>query len=157
MTDWIVAGIDFVAANANPGDCANMSLGGPGHQESVHNAILAAAQKGILFSLAGGNESSDAEDFEPAHIDAPNVFTISAIDSNDLFASFSNYGNPPVDFAAPGVAVLSTRMGGGVIIMSGTSMVAPRVCGILLHRAIPATDGFAIDDPDGQPDPIAHQ
>jgi subtilisin family serine protease len=155
MTDWIVAGIDYVAANANAGDCANMSLGGPGHQESMHSAIVNAASLGIRFSLAAGNESSDAEDFEPAHIDAPNVYTISAIDSNDVFASFSNWGEP-VDYAAPGVAVLSTRMGGGVTTMSGTSMAAPHVCGILLHQAPPNTDGYAIDDPDGDPDPIAH-
>jgi subtilisin family serine protease len=157
MTDWIVTGIDYVAANAVPGDCANMSLGGPGHQESIHNAVVNAAALGIRFSLAAGNDSSDAADFEPAHIDAENVYTISAIDSNDIFASFSNWGNPPVDFAAPGVAILSTQMGGGVTTMSGTSMAAPHVCGILLHRAPPASDGDAINDPDGDPDPIAHQ
>ncbi|MEN8177747.1 MAG: S8 family serine peptidase [Pseudomonadota bacterium] len=156
MTDWIVAGIDYVAANAAPGDCANMSLGGPGHQEAIHDAIIDAADLGILFSLAAGNESDDAEDYEPAHIEHANVYTISAIDSNDVFASFSNWGDP-VDYAAPGVAVLSTRMGGGVTIMSGTSMAAPHVCGILLHRVPPNTDGYAINDPDGEPDPIAHQ
>ena len=156
MTDWIVAGIDYVAANAAAGDCANMSLGGPGHQESMHDAIVNAAAKGVRFSLAAGNESSDAEDFEPAHIDAENVYTISAIDSSDVFASFSNWGEP-VDYAAPGVAVLSTALGGGTTTMSGTSMAAPHVCGILLHQAPPNTDGTAIDDPDGDPDPIAHQ
>ena len=155
MTDWIVASIDYVAANAASGDCANMSLGGPGHQESMHDAVAGAAELGIRFSLAAGNESSDAEDFEPAHIDAENVFTISAIDSNDVFASFSNYGDP-VDFAAPGVAILSTRLGGGTTTMSGTSMAAPHVCGILLHMAPPNEDGEAIGDPDGDPDPIAH-
>lgn len=156
MTDWIVAGIDFVAANASSGDCANMSLGGIGHQDSIHDAVVnAATQHGIRFSLAAGNESDWAEEFEPAHIDALNVYTISAIDQNDVFASFSNYGNPPVDFAAPGVSILSTRMGGGVTTMSGTSMAAPHVCGILLF-GVPATDGYAINDPDGIADPIAH-
>lgn len=156
LTDWIVAGIDFVAANAAPGDCANMSLGGPGHQDSIHNAVVNAAGLGIRFSLAAGNDSDDAENFEPAHIDAENVFTISAIDINDNFAVFSNFGNPPVDYAAPGVGIVSTRLDGGVITMQGTSMAAPHVCGILLHLAVPETDGFAINDPDGQPDPIAH-
>jgi subtilisin family serine protease len=155
MTDWIVAGIDYVAANALPGDCANMSLGGLGHQESIHDAVLAAADLGIRFSLAAGNEAADVEDYEPAHIEHPNVYTISAIDSDDVFASFSNWGEP-VDFAAPGVAITSTQMGGGTTIMSGTSMAAPHVCGILLQMALPATDGYAIDDPDKDPDPIAH-
>lgn len=157
LTDWIVAGIDFVAANAAPGDCANMSLGGPGHQDSMHDAILNAAALGIRFSLAAGNESDDAADYEPAHIDAQNVFTVSAIDSNDVFAVFSNFGNPPVDFAAPGVGIVSTRLGGGVESKQGTSMAAPHVCGILLHQPAPNSDGFAINDPDGSADPIAHQ
>ncbi|WP_295883103.1 S8 family serine peptidase [uncultured Thiohalocapsa sp.] len=155
LTDAIVAGIDYVAANAAPGDCANMSLGGLGHQASIHDAVTAAAALGIRFSLAAGNESSDAVDYEPAHVDAPNVYTVSAIDSNDVFAVFSNYG-APVDFAAPGVAILSTSMGGGTSIKSGTSMAAPHVCGILLHMAPPNADGEAIADPDGDPDPIAH-
>ena len=156
MTDWIVAGIDYVAANAVAGDCANMSLGGPGHQESMHNAIVNTAEKGIRFSLAAGNVSSDAVDFEPAHSGAETVCSSSAGVSTDVFASFSNWGNPPVDYAAPGVTVLSTRMGGGVTTMSGTSMAAPHVCGILLHQAPPQTDGFADNDPDGYSDPIAH-
>ncbi len=154
-TEWIVAGIDYVAANAAPGDCANMSLGGPGHQESIHDAVVGAADLGIRFSLAAGNESDDAEDYEPAHINAEHVFTISAINDEDVFASFSNWGEP-VDFAAPGVDILSTRLGGGVISMQGTSMAAPHVCGLLLFLDPPNTDGEAIDDPDGDPDPIAH-
>ena len=155
MTDWIVAGIDYVAANAIAGDCANMSLGGLGHQQSIHDAVLGGADLGIRFSLAAGNDSADAEDYEPAHVEHPNVYTISAIDSDDVFASFSNWGEP-VDFAAPGVAITSTAMGGGTTVMSGTSMAAPHVCGILLQMAPPETDGYAIDDPDNDPDPIAH-
>lgn len=155
MTDWIVAGIDYVAGNAMAGDCANMSLGGLGHQQSMHDAIVNAAAKGIRFSLAAGNDSADAEDYEPAHIDAENVFTISAVGEGDIFASFSNWGDP-VDFAAPGVDILSTRLGGGVVSMQGTSMAAPHVCGILLFLDEPNSEGVAINDPDGDPDPIAH-
>jgi subtilisin family serine protease len=155
MTDWIVAGIDYVAANALPGDCANMSLGGPGHQESMHQAVVGAAALGVRFALAAGNESDFAGDYEPAHIDGENIYTVSAVDGNDAFAYFSNWGNPPVDLAAPGVAIVSTRLDGGVTTMSGTSMAAPHVCGLLLFGA-PGSDGTAIDDPDGDPDPIAH-
>ncbi len=154
-TDWVVAGIDYVAANALPGDVANMSLGGLGHQDSIHDAVLNAAELGIRFSIAAGNESDDANNYEPAHVEHANVYTISAIDDQDVFASFSNYGNPPVDFAAPGVDILSTEAGGTVTVKSGTSMAAPHVAGILLLQA-PATDGYAIGDPDGMPDPIAH-
>ncbi len=55
----------------------------------------------------------------------------------------------------PGVTIPSTRIGGGVTVLSGTSMASPHVCGILLFQ-VPSSDDVAIDDPDDTPDPIAH-
>ena len=155
--DWIVKGIDYVAANASAGDVANMSLGATGHFQSLHDAVVRAADLGIKFSIAAGNESDHANFHEPAHINHANVFTISAIDEQNIFAYFSNYGNPPVDYAAPGVSVLSSKKGGGVVAYSGTSMAAPHVAGLLLIMDSPlSTDGLAINDPDGKPDQIPH-
>lgn len=153
--DSVIAGIDFVAANAQPGDVANMSLGAPGHFQSLHDAVLLAADKGILFSIAAGNDSDDANNYEPAHVEHPLVYTISAVEVRDIFASFSNYMNPPIDFAAPGVGVLSTKADGGVVSYSGTSMAAPHVAGLLLFST-PVQGGYAISDPDSSPDPIAY-
>jgi hypothetical protein len=39
--------------------------------------------------------------------------------------------------------------------MTGTSMAAPHVAGLLLIGAI-NTSGYVLGDPDGVPDPIAH-
>ncbi len=155
--DGVVAGVDYVAANADParGDAVNMSLGAAGHFQSLHDAIVNTANLGIRFAVAAGNDASNAGGFEPAHIDHPNVYTVSAIDNADVFAYFSNYGNPPIDFAAPGVSIVSTAKGGGVTTMSGTSMATPHVCGLLL-LGIPRTSGNALQDPDGTPDPIVH-
>lgn len=152
--DGVVAGVDYVAANASSGDCANMSLGASGHYQSLHDAVLNAAGKGIRFAIAAGNDGDDASNYEPAHVEHNNVFTVSAIDSNDSLTSWSNYGSP-VDFAAPGASILSTKNGGGTATMSGTSMAAPHVCGLLLFGT-PSSDGTASNDPDGDPDPIAH-
>jgi subtilisin family serine protease len=51
-----------------------------------------------------------------------------ATDVSDLEASFSNYGSC-VDIWAPGVAVPSLKLGGGVVSLSGTSMASPHVAG----------------------------
>jgi hypothetical protein len=155
-TSGVIAGVDFVAANASSGDCANMSLGG-GASTSLDNAVIALAQTGVLVSLAAGNSSNHANTSSPARANHANIYTISATDINDVFAYFSNYGNPPVDYAAPGVGVLSTRMGGGTVSYNGTSMAAPHACGVLLIKGTsPQSSGAASGDPDGNPDPIIH-
>tara|TARA_R100001369_G_scaffold21881_1_gene39674 strand:- start:50926 stop:52167 length:1242 start_codon:yes stop_codon:yes gene_type:complete len=148
----VIAGVDYVGANAVSGDVANLSLGGPVSQ-ALDDAILAASNKGIKFALAAGNESSDANNSSPARVNGANIVTISAMDVNDRWASFSNFGNPPVDFAAPGVAVKSTWKGGGYNTISGTSMASPHAAGVLLLGTA-RTDGTVLNDPDGNPDAI---
>lgn len=150
----VIAGVDYVAANGKSGDVANMSLGG-GVSTTLDAAVLTASAI-VKFALAAGNESDNADNHSPARVNGPNIYTISAIDANDKFAYFSNYGNPPVDYAAPGVSVLSLYKDGGMATMSGTSMAAPHVAGILLLGNM-KTDGTALGDPDGNADPIAHR
>lgn len=153
----VIAGVDHVAANASSGDCANMSLGGPISQE-LDDAVEAAAQSsGAYFVLAAGNDGDHANNHSPARANGNRVYTISATDSNDNMPSWSNYGNPPVDYAAPGVSILSLRKGGGTTTMSGTSMASPAACAvIMLKNGNPGTDGTAGNDQDGNPDPIVH-
>ncbi|TNE74340.1 S8 family peptidase [bacterium] len=152
----VIAGVDYVASVGKAGDVANMSLGGPVSQ-ALDDAVVAAAQKGILFALAAGNESQDANNSSPARANHQNIFTVSAMNSSDVFASFSNYGNPPVDFCAPGVSIESTWKGAGYNTISGTSMASPHVAGLLLvTNGRPTTSGYVNGDPDGNPDPIAH-
>ncbi|MBC8376748.1 MAG: S8 family serine peptidase [FCB group bacterium] len=150
----VIAGVDYVAANASNGDVANMSLGGPVSQ-ILDDAVIAAAQGGVKFALAAGNESDDANFHSPARANHANIYTVSSFAQGDNWSSFSNYGNPPVDFAAPGSSILSTYKNGGTSTMSGTSMASPHVCGLLALGNISA-DGSVAGDPDGNADPIAH-
>ncbi|MEO2268843.1 S8 family serine peptidase [Pseudoalteromonas pernae] len=153
----VLAGIDHVGANASAGDCANMSLGG-GFNQELNDAVEAASQNsGAYFVVAAGNESQNSNNVSPASANGPRVYTISATDSSDRFASFSNFANPPVDYAAPGVSILSLRAGGGTTTMSGTSMASPAACAvIMMSNGNPGTDGKAINDPDGNADSIIH-
>lgn len=150
----VIAGVDYVAANGSSGDVANMSLGGPVSQ-ALDDAVKNAASKGIKFALAAGNESDDANNHSPARANGSNIYTISAMDSSDTFAYFSNYANPPIDYCAPGVNILSCWKDGGYNTISGTSMASPHAAGVLLWGN-PSSSGTVKDDPDGDADPIIY-
>mgnify|MGYP005990078521 CR=1 FL=1 len=156
-TAGVIAGIDHVAANASPGDCVNMSLGG-GASSALDDAVVAASQaSGAFFVVAAGNDGSHANNYSPARANGSKVWTISAVDENDSMPSWSNYGNPPVDFAAPGVGIFSLWKSGGTNTISGTSMASPHACAvIMMTNGHPSTSGSANNDPDGKSDAIIH-
>ncbi|UOQ50981.1 S8 family serine peptidase [Hymenobacter cellulosivorans] len=152
----VIAGVDYVGANGKAGDVANMSLGG-GVSQALDDAVLRASAGGVLFALAAGNETDNANNHSPARVNGANIYTISAMNSTDSWASFSNFGNPPVDYCMPGVSIQSTWLSGGYNTISGTSMAAPHMAGVLLLKGKAfTTSGNVKNDPDGSADPIAH-
>lgn len=150
--DAIIAGVNYVAANGHAGDVANMSLGG-GLSTALNSAVENAAKTGIQFALAAGNESTLASTKSPASAEGPNIYTISAMGQGDIWASYSNYGTPPVDFCEPGSSILSTYKGGGYATLSGTSMAAPHAAGLLLLGSI-RSGGTVSGDPSAPADVI---
>jgi subtilisin family serine protease len=153
----IIQALGYLNTNGRAGDVANMSLGLDTTSQILNQQIQNTAARGIYISIAAGNSHAAARDFSPANTNGPNIYTVSAIDSLDNFASFSNYGNDFVDYAQPGVRILSTYPGNRYALMSGTSMAAPHLAGLLLLKGNNlGSSGYARNDPDGTPDPIAH-
>jgi subtilisin len=154
----IIQALSYISNNAKAGDVVNMSLGEDQISALLDQQVQNTAAKGILFAIAAGNDNKPALQFSPGRANGSNIYTVSAVDSLDNFASFSNYGNDVVDFAAPGVRIPSTYLNGKYAIFSGTSMAAPHVAGLLLLKGKSITSsGTAKNDPDGTPDPIAHK
>ena len=111
----IIAAIDYVTYYTDA-DVMNMSFGGYNYEDAEYLAIEAAKENNIIGVAAAGNEATSERSF-PSSFD--NTISISAVDSNYVFAEFSNFG-PMVDFTAPGVDILSINGN-----MSGTSMATP--------------------------------
>ncbi|HEY2722208.1 MAG TPA: S8 family serine peptidase [Chitinophagaceae bacterium] len=153
----IITALGYVNTNASAGDVVNMSLGADSISSILDQQVKNTALRGVYITIAAGNDGKPASDYSPGRANGSNIFTVSAIDSLDNFASFSDYGNDVVDYAAPGVHILSTYIGGKYAYMTGTSMAAPHVAGLLLLKGNNlSTSGTAKNDPDGTPDPIAH-
>jgi subtilisin family serine protease len=142
----VICGLDWVAANSDTIDVANMSLGGGGTDSAcaanpLHDAICRVVNVGVPVVVAAGNSGQDAAGAVPAAYDE--VITVSALvdtdgkpgrlgeatsaGADDTLATFSNFG-ADVDIAAPGVRIYST-VPGGYARFSGTSMASPHVAG----------------------------
>jgi len=132
----IIKAIEYVSEYAWPGDVVNLSIGGITASEALDIAVRkAAVYTGASFVIAAGNSRKPSILFSPARVDARNIHTVCASEfSGDTqrFASFSNYGRPPIDVCAPGSNILSLSKDGGFKRKSGTSMAAPHVSGALI-------------------------
>jgi thermitase len=91
---------------------------------------------------AAGNEGGGQVDF-PAGL--AQAVSVAATDDRDAHAAFSNV-NSDVEIAAPGMNVLSAKLGGGYVRDSGTSMATPHVAAAaaLLWGAEPSASASTI-------------
>ena len=131
-TAQVVAGIDWVTANAVKPAVANMSLGG-GADTALDDAVGRSIASGVSYSVAAGNGlfgivALDACTQSPARV--PAAITVSAVDSSDRKPSWPNRGTC-VDVFAPGIGITSawSTNDAATNTISGTSMAAPHAAG----------------------------
>lgn len=110
--DWLISsGVDVV----------NISLAGPPNR-LLEAALQRAAESNVTILAAAGNGGPAAAPMYPAAYNS--VVAVTAVDVKGQVFRLANRGDY-LDIAAPGVAVMHARSGGGYAYSSGTSYAVP--------------------------------
>ncbi|MDQ6648686.1 MAG: S8 family serine peptidase, partial [Actinomycetota bacterium] len=156
--DWVTANaaalnikvgnLSVVGPGGNDNDCGRTNA------DALHLALCRATFAGVSYTVAAGNDGANLAAALPAAY--PEVLSVTAVadgdgqpgqrraptcaddpnERDDAYAAFSNYaalGSAEAShtIAAPGVCIESTWLGGGYATISGTSMAAPHIAGLL--------------------------
>jgi len=136
----IYRALEWIADNRPDVDAINMSLGSDAlladwQCESyaiswgLQPVIARLRKRGVLITASTGNNGVSDKMWLPACMS--DVLGVGAtFDNADNVASFSN-SSESLDLLAPGVSITSTARGGGTTTLSGTSMAAPHVAGLI--------------------------
>lgn len=144
--EWILAPKDATGTPhpEKAPDIVNNSWGGGAGLDEFYRPMVQSWRAADIFPVfSAGNTGPVGTVTTPANY--PESFAVAAIDVNDRLAGFSSRGPGPFkdelkpNIAAPGVGVRSSMPNGAYGTMSGTSMAAPHVSGViaLLQQVAP--------------------
>lgn len=139
VAEGIIAAVDQGAK------IINLSLGVYQDSMLLRQAVNYAHEHGVLLVAAPGNDGYDRMSYPAAY---ENVLSVTAVDARGSYAVFPNQ-SADIDFAAPGVGILTAREDAGTTLFSGTSAAAPFVSGTLAslmsgERALSANDAVQV-------------
>lgn len=119
----VAAGIRWAVEQG--ADVINLSLGLEESASIINHELRAAALLGVVLVSAVGNDSDDDLLYPARDSD---VLGVTALDSTDVKADFSNYDDDTA-LAAPGIGILAPYHDGQYAVGAGTSFAAPFVAG----------------------------
>jgi len=116
----------------NGADVINISLRAP-DSWALQNALAYAASRNVITVIAAGNDSQISPS-TPANYATQFGISVGAVDYYGTLADFSNgagFDSRMQHVVAPGADVYSTVPGNSYNALSGTSMAAPHVAGVV--------------------------
>ncbi|UTR14703.1 S8 family peptidase [Salipaludibacillus sp. LMS25] len=114
-------------ATDNGAKVINLSLGDDHHSEIMYEAVKYAYDHDVALIAATGNDNVDTPMYPAAYEE---VLAVGSLNENSERSFFSNFGHH-VDVTAPGEHIPSTFVNDQYVMMSGTSMAAPHVAGLV--------------------------
>jgi subtilisin family serine protease len=125
----LIAGVDWVTANAKKPAVANLSLITRTVSAAYDRAVRNSIASGVAYVVAAGNEAFDACYFSPGRV--PEALTVAASNHLDQRTEYTNLGRC-VDIFAPGNSITSASSISDTAsaTRTGTSMASPHVAGV---------------------------
>ncbi len=150
------AGADVISASLGYFDFDNATFNHTYANMNGNTTISAigadlAAKKGILFSVAAGNEGNGAWHYIITPADADSVLAVGAVNTSGVVGTFSSYGpssdgQVKPDVASIGVGAMVQATNNTVVTGNGTSFACPNMAGLstILWQAFPEYNNMRI-------------
>ncbi|MEB3198565.1 MAG: S8 family serine peptidase, partial [Candidatus Sericytochromatia bacterium] len=122
----LIDGINYAVRNRASVIC--MSIGANIDDPAVRDAVSFATTFNVTVAAPMGNEGTNLRQYPAAWSNQLNLLAVGATNSTDSRAAWSNFGDW-MTVSAPGDSILTTTLGSGYGVVSGTSFAAAHVAG----------------------------